>query len=148
MQKHKMVGVHERNTVTYSALTIMLISTEFAKALLSSHEIIAVPINTWVTLKCPYAPSSKSSTSSSLYQKHKKAKRRAYDQRDAQTEHDFLSPLVFSITGGMGRAKTVHRRVAMMIADKRNKTMAKPWCGRDAGFPRCGAEGSRIASNF
>ena len=43
----------------------------------------------------PYAPSNKSCTPSTAYQKHERAKRRAYNQRITQIEHGSFSPLVF-----------------------------------------------------
>ena len=41
-----------------------------------------------------------------MYQKHKKAKRRAHDNQVNQIEHGSFSPLLFSTTGGMGQAAT------------------------------------------
>ena len=70
----------------------------------------------------PHAPSNRTITPSSMYQKHEKAKRRAYDQRITQIEQGSFSPLVFSTTGGMGRAAvTVYKRLAGMIAEKKGQ---------------------------
>ena len=70
----------------------------------------------------PHAPSYRSTTPSSLYQRHEREKRRAYSQRISEIEHASFSPIVFSATGGMGRsATTMYQRLAAMIADKRKQ---------------------------
>ena len=38
----------------------------------------------------------------SVYRRHKNEKRRGYQQRILEVEHDSFTPLVFSATGGMG----------------------------------------------
>lgn len=49
-------------------------------------------------------------------------KRRAYDQRTREIEHGIFSPLVFSCTGGMGRAaSTTYKRLVALIAGKRDE---------------------------
>ena len=49
-------------------------------------------------------------------------KMRAYDQRIREVEHGTFSPLVFSCTGGMGRAaSTTYKRLAALIAAKRDE---------------------------
>ena len=70
----------------------------------------------------PHAPSNRTITSSSMYQKHETARRRAYNQRIIQIELGSFSPLVFSTTGGMGQAAvTVYKRLAGMIAEKKGQ---------------------------
>jgi hypothetical protein len=69
-----------------------------------------------------HATSYKSTAPSSLYQRHEKEKRRAYNQRITEVEQASFSPLVFSATGGMGRtATTVYQRVAALIAKKKTQ---------------------------
>ena len=69
----------------------------------------------------PYAPSNKRSTLQACYRKHENTKR-AYDQRIREVEHGTFSALVFSSTGGMGRqAITTYKRLASLIAEKRDK---------------------------
>ena len=82
----------------------------------------------------PHAPSNRNITPSSMYQKHEKGKRRAYDQRITQIEHGSFSPLVFSTTGGMSRAAvTVYKRLAGMIAEKKGQDYSQTLRWRDAG---------------
>lgn len=67
----------------------------------------------------PYAPSNKQSNLASTYKKHEKEKKRAYGQRVREVEHASFSPLVFSLTGGLGReASCVLKRLASLLATK------------------------------
>ena len=67
----------------------------------------------------PYAPSNKSSSLVSIYKKHEREKKRAYGQRVREVEHASFSPLVFSLTGGLGRETTViFKRLASQLASK------------------------------
>ena len=53
------------------------------------------------------------------YRRNDQEKRRAYDQRVREVEHGCFSPLVFSVSGGMGpTAKVVYKKLAAMIASK------------------------------
>ena len=72
----------------------------------------------------PYAPSNKhpSGTLSAVYKKHEKEKKRAYGQRVRDVEFASFSPLVFSLTGGLGReASCVLKRLASLLAAKWQK---------------------------
>ena len=72
----------------------------------------------------PYAPSNKHSagTLSAVYKKHEKEKKRAYGQRVRDIEFASFSPLVFSLTGGLGReASCVLKRLASLLAAKWQK---------------------------
>ena len=49
-------------------------------------------------------------------------KKREYEERVREIEHGSFSPLVFSTAGGMGPiATTVYKRIASLIADKRQE---------------------------
>ena len=49
-------------------------------------------------------------------------KKRAYDQRIREVEHGTFCPLVFSCTGGMGRAAVAtYKRLAALVAGKRDQ---------------------------
>ena len=62
---------------------------------------------------------------SSVYRKHEQEKRRQYDQRVREVEHTTFTPLVLSMTGGVGRATTTfYKRLASMIAEKRDVSYA------------------------
>ena len=52
----------------------------------------------------PHTPSHQRSSPQACYRSHENAKKRAYDQRIREVEHGTFCPLVFSCTGGMGRA--------------------------------------------
>ena len=67
----------------------------------------------------PYAPSNKCSSLVSTYKKHEREKKRAYGQRVREVEHASFSPLVFSLTGGLGRETTcIIKRLASQLASK------------------------------
>ena len=71
----------------------------------------------------PYSSSNQRSTLTSTYRSHENSKKRAYDRRIREVEHGTFAPLVFSCTGGMGRAATAtYRRLAALISTKRDET--------------------------
>ena len=81
----------------------------------------------------PYIPSNRRSTLQTTYRTHKNIKKRAYNQRIREVEHGTFSPLVFSCTGGMGRAATAtYKRLAALIAERRDE----PY-GTTMGWIRC-----------
>lgn len=70
----------------------------------------------------PHAQSNRQSISS-CYRKHESIKKRAYEQRVREIEHGSFTPLVLSLTGGMGPAASVcYKRLASMLAQKRDQT--------------------------
>ena len=73
-----------------------------------------------VRVFCPFAPTNASSIEAA-YKHHEAEKRRAYRQRVEDVEHSSFTPLVFSTSGGMGKAATVfYRRLANLLAEKHN----------------------------
>ena len=69
---------------------------------------------------------------SSCYRKHENEIKRGYEQRVREIEHSSFTPLVFSLTGGMGKASTVfYKRLASLIAVKRkqpySRTLSSRW---------------------
>ena len=67
----------------------------------------------------PHAPSNKNQAPTACYGKHKREKKRAYEQRIREVEHSSFTPLVFSATGGIGREATCfYKRLASMLAQK------------------------------
>ena len=54
----------------------------------------------------PHAQSN-SQPIASCYRKHENLKKRAYDQRVREIEHGTFTPLVLSLTGGMGGSNSV-----------------------------------------
>ena len=62
------------------------------------------------------------SSMSKCYRKHELDKKREYEERVREIEHGSFSPLVLSTAGGMGPiATTVYKRIASLIADKRQE---------------------------
>ena len=60
------------------------------------------------------------------YRKHENTKKRAYEQRVREVEHGSFTPLVLSLTGGMGCAATVcYKRLASLIAQKRDQPYSR-----------------------
>ena len=61
-----------------------------------------------------------------VYLRQEKEKRRQYQQRICEVEHGSFTPLVFSATGGMGRAASVtFKRLAAQIAEKRKEAYSQ-----------------------
>ena len=54
----------------------------------------------------PFAPSNQHSQPESVYRRHENLKRRLYEQRVREVEHASFTPLVISLTGGLGTAAT------------------------------------------
>ena len=68
----------------------------------------------------PHAPSNRQPLPT-CYRKHENIKKRAYEPRVREVEHGFFTPLVFSSTGGMGKAASAcYKRLASLIAAKRD----------------------------
>ena len=70
----------------------------------------------------PNSPSYRDMTLEKLYTKHENEKKAEYNERILQIEKGSFTPLIFSTNGGMGPESTkYHKRVAELIADKRNE---------------------------
>ena len=74
----------------------------------------------------PCARSNRHTTLQATYKRHEQEKKRQYDQRVREIEQSTFTPLVFSASGGMGRAATTcYKRLAAMISEKKNITYNK-----------------------
>ena len=74
----------------------------------------------------PLAHSYCSLPLSTCYRRHEQEKKRTYDQRIREVEHGCFSPLIFSVSGGMGpTAKVVYKKLASMIASKHNQSYSQ-----------------------
>ena len=70
----------------------------------------------------PFAQSNSQSIPS-CYRKHENIKKRAYEQRIREIEHGSFTPLVLSLTGGMGpTASMCFKRLASKLAQKKDQT--------------------------
>ena len=73
----------------------------------------------------PNAPTNKSKSLKRLYETHEAEKKAVYEERVIHVEHGTFTPLVFSTSGGYGPACTsFHKRLALLLSDKRNDTYA------------------------
>lgn len=67
----------------------------------------------------PLTPSNRESSLLTTYNSHEKEKRRTYNQRVSEIESGTFSPLIFSLTGGMGKEYTVfYKRLASLLSTK------------------------------
>ena len=70
----------------------------------------------------PFVPSNRNLTLPSVYRKHEQEKRRKYQRRVLEVEHSSVVPIVFSTTGGQGKASSaLFARIASKLSDKRNE---------------------------
>ena len=64
----------------------------------------------------PSAQSNRRGPLTSVYRRHELEKKRQYDQRIREVERATFTPLVMSVTGGMGKSATVfYKRLASML---------------------------------
>ena len=78
----------------------------------------------------PFAPACRSTQMAACYRRHEGEKRRAYEQRVREVEQGSFTPLVFSTSGGMGRAATVvYKRLASLLSSRREQpySMVMGW---------------------
>ena len=74
----------------------------------------------------PLAPSNRNQSHAATYRKHELEKKRAYQQR---VEHSSFTPLVLSVTGGMGvEASLFYKRLSSLLAQKWDITYNKTLC--------------------
>ena len=77
----------------------------------------------------PLAPSNRNQSHAATYRKHKLEKKRAYQQRVQEVEHSSFTPLVLSVTGGMGvEASLFYKRLSSLLAQKWDITYNKTLC--------------------
>ena len=77
----------------------------------------------------PIAPSNRNLTPAAAYRKHKREKKRTYEQRIREVEHSSFTPLVLSASGGMGtEANIFYKRLASLLATKRDDQYCKTLC--------------------
>ena len=70
----------------------------------------------------PNAPSYRGLQLEACYRRHENEKRRAYEQRVREIENGSFTPLVFSTSGGMGKAaKITYKRLASLLSIKREQ---------------------------
>ena len=83
------------------------------------------------------ADSNQSSSLAATFRKHEGVKRRAYEERVREVERGSFTPLVFSSSGGMGKAATVmYCRLANLLSDRWNSpySLIMGWLRCSLGF--------------
>ena len=66
-----------------------------------------------------FAVSNWSTTLAATFRRHEAEKRRAYEERIREVEHGSFIPLVFSSSGGMGKAATTtYKHLAQLLSEK------------------------------
>ena len=84
-----------------------------------------------------FAASNCSSTLSTAFQKHELEKHCAYEEQIQEVEHWSFTPLVFSTSGGMGRAATTtYKHLARLLSEKWNSpySVVMGWLHCSLGF--------------
>ena len=84
-----------------------------------------------------FAESNLSSSPAATFWRHEGEKRRAYEERIWEVERGTFTPLVFSSSGGMGKAATVtYRHLASLLSNKWNSSysMIMGWLRCSFGF--------------
>ena len=77
----------------------------------------------------PLAPSNRNQQPAAVFRKHEREKKRAYQQRVQEVEQSSYTPLVLSVTGGMGaEASTFYKRLAAMLSQKWEIPYSKTLC--------------------
>ena len=73
----------------------------------------------------PLAQSNQAQSLTATYTKHEKEKRRHYEERVREVERASFLPLVFSASGGQGKAtSTFYKRLAMLISEKKKESFS------------------------
>ena len=69
----------------------------------------------------PHAPSNRQQNLAATYRKYENLKKRAYERQVREVEHASFTPLVMSLTGGLGHVTNVcFKRLASMLSSKWN----------------------------
>ena len=70
----------------------------------------------------PFAKSYRNRPLTQVFTQMEQMKHRSYDQRVRDIEHGTMTPLIFSLNGGLGRAATVtYKRLASLLSLKWNE---------------------------
>ena len=78
----------------------------------------------------PLAPSNRNQAPAAVFRKHELEKKRAYQQRVQDVEHSSFTPLILSVTGGMGtEATTFYKRLASLLSQNWMPLIARPYGG-------------------
>ena len=95
----------------------------------------------WCRVFNPLVHTYRSLPLSTCYRLHEQGKKWAYDVQVKEVEYGCFSPLIFSVSGGMGPIdKVVYKKLALMIATIHNQPYSQTvnWlhCGLSFSLPR------------
>ena len=80
-----------------------------------------------------------------IYRQHENEKKRKYATRVLEIEKGTFTPLVFSTTGGMvEECQRFYRRLAELLASKKERITPPQFLGYDAKFPSLSLEHSYV----
>ena len=72
-----------------------------------------------VKVSNPDAPTNRSSNTPAIYRRHEKIKKRSYEDRIREAEHNSFTLLIFSTTGGMAHeASTFYKHLASLLSER------------------------------
>ena len=78
----------------------------------------------------PFAPSYSQRPLATVYKEHERKKKLEYGSRVCEVEQASFTPLVFTASGGRAPEATVtFKRLASLLAEKRNEPTAASWDG-------------------
>ena len=90
------------------------------------------------------APSNRLSSIAATYRHHENLKKRHYEQRIREVEHSSFTPLVFSLTGGLGPAASAfYKRLASQLSEKWKQSYSST-----IGWLRCRISFSLLRSSI
>ena len=69
----------------------------------------------------PLAPSNRNQQPAAVFSKHEREKKRAYQQRVQEVEQSSFTPLVLSVTGGMGAQRLPLSTSVLQLCCRRNE---------------------------
>ena len=91
-----------------------------------------------------FAESNQSTSLAATFRKHEGEKRRAYEEHVREVERGSFTPLVFSSSGGMGKAAmVVYRCLANLLSNKWNSSYSLTM-----GWLRCSLSFSLLRSSL
>ena len=92
----------------------------------------------------PFAPSNRHPQMATAYRHHENLKKCHYERRVREIEHSSFTPLIFSLTGGLGPAATVfYKRLASLLCTKWDHPYASTM-----GWLRCRLSFSLLRSSI
>ena len=97
-----------------------------------------------VSVCSPLTSSYQNLSTKAMMRKNEREKQRAYEQRVSEVEHDFFTPLVFAVTGGMGPSASIfYKHLASLILQEKDRPYCLPGCNPSFASPFESSHGSQ-----